>query len=575
MTNETDQAGTTSGEPILEAELVGDTKLPIAAPTGGGYQPTLPPPPAPPRAEPPHEKPPSDQPSVTWRELIAILLMVVLADLTVYRSYGFTGSALFFVLAPVLLLLGSPKRTVSRSLLLTGTMLLVIAGRLVWCGSGLQVACGLFVLVAFSMAMAGMRPFIAELLVYGPHTFLFGGYEGLASYRRTADRLSPIRGPSSWLNYGLPLAALVAFGLIFIVANPDLLTWVSESLNQSATALRKWILALSLEWQEVLFWGVVLWLTIGLLRPVAGPILARLAARMEGKQAEAEPVADAPLYPAFRNTLMTVIALFAVYLVFEFETLWFCEFPERFHYSGYAHEGAAWLTVALALATVILSLIFRGTTLRDVRLSRLRRLAWVWSFENLLLASAVYNRMLIYIGFNGMTWMRTVGFFGITCVLVGFVLVVWKIIQNRSFAWLVRHQLLALALCFYLFALTPVDTLVHRYNVQRIMSGDSSPSVQISVHPISAEGFPVLLPLVDCPDEVVREGVLAMLANRHDEARRRAQSNEPIGWTTYQGSEQVLLDQLDQHQAKWSKYANLQKRSVALATFHQYAYQWF
>ena len=89
----------------------------------------------------------------------------------------------------------------------------------------------------------------------------------------------------------------------------------------------------------------------------------------------------------------------------------------------------------------------------------------------------------------------------------------WKIIQNRSFGWLLRHHLLALALFVYLFSLTPVDALVHHYNVQRIMSGDSAPSVQISVHPIRAEGVPVLLPLVDCPDEIVREGILAMLAS--------------------------------------------------------------
>ncbi len=567
MNDETNRGDVTS------EEVVNETSEPIPTATRVGYQSTLPPP-APPRAEPPHEEPPSEQPSVTWLELVSILLMVVLADLTVYRSHGFAGYAVFFALAPLLLLLGSPKRCLSGWLLTTGLMLLVVAGRLVWCGSGLQAACGLFVLVAFSMAMAGMRPFVLELVVYGSQTFL-AGYEGLAVYRRTADRLSPIRGPSSWLNFGLPAAAFLVFGLIFIVANPNLLTWFNDSLEWMLTALRESIIEIVPDWREALFWAGVLWLTIGLLRPVAGPMLAKLAARIERPADDLAATADAPLYVPFRNTLLTVIGLFAVYLAFEFWTMWFREFPEKFHYSGYAHEGAAWLTVALALATVLLSLIFRGSALRDARLPRLRRMAWIWSFENMLLAAAVYNRMLIYIGFNGMTWMRTVGFFGITCVVVGFGLVVWKIIQNRSFAWLLRHHMLALAFCIYLFALTPVDALVHRYNVQRIMSGDSAPSVQISVHPISTEGVPVLLPLAECPNEIVREGVLAMLADRHDEAKRLAQANEQKGWTTYQGSEQVLLNLLDKHQSKWSHYANLQKRKVALAAFHDYAYQWY
>lgn len=574
MTDETNQVGATSEEELVPTELVDGPDESLPKGTRGGYQWSLPSPPAPPRVGLPQEAASSDEPAVTWRELLAIVLMVVLADLTIYRSYGFAGFALFFVLSPILLLLGSPRRTLSGWLLITGLMLLVIAGRLAWCGSWLQIACGSFALVAFSMAMAGMRPFVLELLVYASQTFV-AGYEGLSAYRRTADRLSPIRGPSSWLNFGLPLAAFVVFGLIFVVANPDLFTWFGDSLEWLATALRKWILEVVPDWQEALFWGAVFWLTIGFLRPVAGPMLERLAARIEDTKDEAVGAADAPLYPAFRNTLVTVIGLFAVYLVFEFWTMWFREFPEGFYYSGYAHEGAAWLTVALALATVVLSLIFRGAVLRDSRLPRLRRLAWLWSLENLLLAAAVYNRMLIYIGFNGMTWMRTVAFFGITCVLVGFGLVVWKIIQNRNFAWLLRHHLLALALCIFLFALTPVDALVHRYNVQRILSGDSAPSVQISVHPISAEGVPVLLPLAECSDEIVRAGVLAMLAERQDEAQARANANEWKGWTTYQGSEQVLLDQLDKHQAKWSQYMNLQKRREALAAFHKYAYQWF
>ena len=77
----------------------------------------------------------------------------------------------------------------------------------------------------------------------------------------------------------------------------------------------------------------------------------------------------------------------------------------------------------LALATVVLSLIFRGRTLGDPRLPALQRLAWIWSLENGLLAITVYNRLLIYIGFNGMTRMRLVGLFGISCVVVGFALV--------------------------------------------------------------------------------------------------------------------------------------------------------
>lgn len=569
MSDETAQDGNTTGEQPVQipvADASHEQTLPEAA---TGHDDTLPP-----HAGPPCEKSATDGPSVTWRELSALLLMVALADLTIYRSHGFTGDALFFVVAPILILFGTPKRHLSGWLPITSLMMVLMAARLTWCGSELQVTCGFFLLVAFSMAVAGLRPYLLELMIYAGQT-IPAGYEGLKTYGRTADRLSPIRGPRSWLNLGLPMAALIVFGLIFIVANPDLLTWVNNSLERLTTALREWLSQMAPDWWEVLFWAVVLWLTVGLLRPVAGPFLARLSARLDSPKPAPAEMADAPLSVAFRNTLLTMIVLFAVYLVFEFQTLWFREFPDGFYYSGYAHEGAAWLTVALALATVLLSLIFRGAVLNDPSLPSLRRLAWIWSAENLLLAAAVYHRMDIYVGFNGMTWMRTVGFFGITCVVAGFALVVWKIIQTRSFGWLLRHHLLALALCVYLFALTPVDALVHRYNVQRIMAGDSAPSVQISVHPISAEGVPVLLPLAECPDEIVREGVLAMLADRQDEAKRRVKIDAAKGWSAFQGAEYVLLDQLNKHQAMWTKYSDLDKRRDALARFHDYAWQWY
>ena len=89
-------------------------------------------------------------------------------------------------------------------------------------------------------------------------------------------------------------------------------------------------------------------------------------------------------------------------------------------------------------------------------------------------AAAVYNRLFIYIDFNGMTRMRVVGLLGISAVLGGFVLVVWKILRQRGFFWLMQRQLWVLALMVFLGAVLPVDLLVHRYNVSRIMAGDSA-----------------------------------------------------------------------------------------------------
>ena len=168
----------------------------------------------------------------------------------------------------------------------------------------------------------------------------------------------------------------------------------------------EWVAGISI-W-EAPFCIAALLLGVGLLRPA-------LPLRTVGPTsnfAELAPgQAASPWYAVFRNTLVTLIALFLAYLVFEFTTLFQREFPDGFYYAGYAHQGAAWLTLALALATGLLSLIFRRSMSRDPRVGWVRQLAWAWSGLNLLLAIAVYNRLMIYVGFNGMTRMRMIGFF--------------------------------------------------------------------------------------------------------------------------------------------------------------------
>ncbi len=516
-----------------------------------------------------------EQPPTKWRELLAVLLLVVLCDLTIYRGQGFAGYALLFVAAPFLLTFGSPRPRFGRGYWLVGLMLLVAAGKMIWCGSALLVAAGFALLVALAMALSGLCPYVLEMAVFLSQTVL-AGYEGLIHHWRGLGKLGPPVSRGGWLNYVLPLTAFVLFGLLFIMANPNLVDLFGETVELFFNTLRDWILAWSPRLSDTLFWAAVIWISVGLLRPVVRQTLFREVSSDQPVPNETTAVtSETALYSAFRNTLVTVIGLFGVYLVFEFQTLWLRVFPEGFYYSGYAHEGAAWLTVALALATAVLSLVFRGQILDDPRLPRLRKLAWIWSLENGLLALAVYHRLYIYIGFNGMTRMRMVGIFGMSAVVIGFFLVVWKITHGRGFVWLMRRHLWTVALAVYLFALTPVDTIVHSYNVRRIMLGDPAPVVQISVHPISSEGILLLEPLLECDNETIREGIRAMLAQRLADAELLATERRRLGWTTYQVSDNLVLDRLRGAKSRFEKYANPDVRNPVLSHFHEYAYQWF
>lgn len=508
---------------------------------------------------------------IRWREILAVLLVVVLADVTVYRGPGFAGYALGFAVAPFLLALGMPCLRGRASAWIVGGMLLLAAAKLLWCGDALLVAVASVLLVAVAMTLAGRSPCLVDLFLLVVQTPAAGGL-GLVQYPQTARKLPFRVSRGGWLGLLLPLAALVVFGTIFILANPDLMASVHDTLQRAFDAFCDWWVRWGPTWTEVLFWLAATWGVVGLLRPIVQRSLLDAFAR--SPQEGAEAAAESPLFWALRNMLGAVIVLFAVYLVFEFKTLWFRTFPPGFYYAGYAHEGAAWLTVALALATGLLSLVFRGEVLRDPRLPRLRRLAWVWSGENLLLALAVYHRLFIYIHFNGMTRMRTVGLIGMTAVVVGFVVVVWKIARQRDFAWLLRRQLWTLALAVYVLAALPVDTLVHRYNVARVLAGDLAPSVQISVHPISSEGILVLAPLLQCRDPIIREGIAALLAQRSLEQESAAPS-PAAEWRSWQGAEHLLQTQLHALSPQLASYRDDAKRAAAWERFRSYAYQWY
>jgi hypothetical protein len=508
-------------------------------------------------------------------ELASLVGMLVLADLAIYRGQGaaYAGWAAFFGGAPMLLSLAAARRRPTLGVLILGAMLILLAARLVWCGSPVEQGVGLALLPCFAIALAGWVPYLTDAFTLTLQ-IPYNGARALTAYVRGLLNIGRF-APSTVMAVVIPLAIGAAFSLLFVLANPDLVKSVSETLSRFLEQLQGWLVEFSLG--ECAFLACVGWITLALLR---GRVAASRSVPQPDAASDVEPaapgqpeVASRPLYLAWRNSLALVVAIYAIYLVFEFQTLWFRQFPKGFYYSGYAHDGAAWLTIALALATSILSLIFRGRILANPGVHQLKRLAWIWSFENLVLAAAVYNRLSIYVGFNGMTPMRILGFYGVSAVVGGFLLVMVKIARGHDLAWLIQRHLWTLGLAIYLYAITPLDYLAMRYNVSRILKGDSAPSVQITEHPISTEGLLALFPLSDAGDSFVKQGVAALLADRRFELENRHETYR--GWTAYQLSDRLFLEQRNREPAAIIRFADENSRRVAWRRFKTYAYQWY
>jgi hypothetical protein len=510
------------------------------------------------------ETPPPQEMS---RELIALTAVVILCDIAIYRSYGYAGPGVMLLLTPWLLCVGIAAVRFNKSFWLLVPLLVLVSLRLIWCGSGLAVAMGFGLLICISMSLIGLPPWLAEAVYYFFH-LIWAGLRGLFSYFNALSRFGPTILTRHWFAVLLPAVTLAVFGTIFILANPDLVKSVVDKLVHLAESLDEWLR--QFQFSEVLFCVAAAWIGMGALRPDAKRLtFAENVIELPGESAAS------PFYSAYRNTLVSLIVLFAVYLTFEFKTLWFKKFPQGFYYSGYAHEGAAWLTIALGLATVVLSIMFRGSILSDPRLSRLRVLSSIWSIENLLLAVAVFNRLFIYIGFNGMTRMRVVGMLGVASVVGGFVLVLRKIARNQDFLWLIRRQLWTVALAAYLYAVLPVDAFVNWFNVSRIMKGDFAPCVQISVHPTTDEGFLFLSPLLECSNEIIREGVTGLLEEKQQELQSMMQTTAGTDWTAKQFARTQLVKQLETVLSKSQDPKTSRQRENAIERFHKYAYQWY
>lgn len=539
-------------------------------------------------------------------ELFTVIGWTVAADLWIFRGRGYLALAAFFAIACVLLALShwfrdeafvqhrqktldqsdgpeSRRRWLSRVVIIASVLLGLAILRLGWSGAPLTIFAAVVVLVTLALALSGWLPTLTR--VTAALAFLpFFGIDRVGRYNQAHVDTPSNPSPSAWMSVLLPAAALFLFGGIFVMANPDLVETVSQWFSQWSGKFLDFFANISF-W-EIPFCILAFFVGAGLLRPlvpiVGDPMMRVLGDSRAGfekansnKTFELADASPSMLYPAFRNTLIALIGLFTTYLAYEFTTLFKREFPPGFYYAGYAHEGAAWLTIALALATLTLSMIFNVQIQLDARVGRLKWLAWVWSAMNFLLALAVYNRLCIYVGYNGMTRMRTIGFFGVTLVVIGFILVIRKIVKRRSFVWLIQVQLVAMMLAVVIYGLFPVDYVAHRYNAARVAAGYPKPAVMIAVKPIDDEGIFPLLDLVDAEDPYIREGVRAKLAQRQLDIESYSRDT-PWHWHRYQYSKTVLYQRLDRNKSKWAKYLDDETARVnTLGQFDAYTMQWY
>jgi hypothetical protein len=436
------------------------------------------------------------------RELAAWLAIVLVADLGTWNGTmpvaGGLGLALVYAAVPVFVIGAVTRFRRSRRLVALGAVLSLLVARMAILPADATNLAALACIAALPIVLRQRRasPLEVGATFFTALAAVFSRVGAvIAGVTRIFARFPATRGRA--LATLVPLGLSLAFVLVFALANPLVaqgLSWAWEVLASLAVPAPL----------RVLVSCAVLGAALFLLRP--SPLLARddERAAIDGAASELERVVA-------RNSLAALSVVFVGYLVLDGIHLASGRPPAGMTTQSYAHQGAFWLTVALAMLTGTVGFLFRGALAHDPQAHTVRRLAHGWTLLGLGLAAATYARLGIHIHRSGLSDLRIVGILGITSVLVGMLLTARKLALRRSFRWLMRRQLDALAVAAVVYALLPTHLLSAHVNVARIEAGGYGALLHVVPEARHTESSAVYLALLDHPDVRVRQGVAAVL----------------------------------------------------------------
>ena len=249
---------------------------------------------------------------------------------------------------------------------------------------------------------------------------------------------------------------------------------------------------------RVLFWTVAL--------SIVWPFIhVRWSGKREMPAGLAEAAALAQGMPSGQNDFFGVATilrslilfnlLFAVQTVLDVAYLWGnATLPADISYASYAHRGAYPLIVtALLAAGFVLAAMRPGGPAEQSRV--IRPLVYLWVAQNVLLVLSSILRLDLYVQIYLLTWWRVAAFIWMVLVALGLVLIVARIVLNRSNDWLIRANLITLTATLYICSLVNFAAIIADYNVSHSREA-AGKGVWIDMNYLFSLG-PQALPAID------------------------------------------------------------------------------
>ncbi len=456
------------------------------------------------------------------RKLIAGMALIALGEAIVFEE-GLIGSALggFALAWLAALVLTRPAVWRTRAAAIAA----VVAGgfALVLVDDPNMLALVLFAVAVSLAALLPRRRFDDALAWAG--RLAWHGVSGLGAPLRDPGKLARIRARRS--QGGLRFSGVIALlamptigGAIFLTlfanANPLIANAFSSiALPNLDTVILRTILALVIAMGA---WPMLrpAALTTGRPRSVSGPDLDAID----------------PGVATLTLSLGVFNAIFAVQNALDIAFLWSgAALPSRVTMAEYAHQGAYALIVTALLAGAFVVIALRPGSIGAAGVV-VRRLVTVWIAQNVLLVASSALRTLDYVEGFGMTTLRLAALAWMALVATGLVLIGWRLLRERSTAWLVNANALAAALVLSLCSVVDLGAAAAAWNVRVAMTqGRGGPPIDLCyLHELGASAILSVARLErHASDPVIRDRLAFIrIEAQHDLAIRLSTWR---GWT--------------------------------------------
>ncbi|MFM6951317.1 MAG: DUF4153 domain-containing protein [Novosphingobium sp.] len=314
----------------------------------------------------------------------------------------------------------------------------------------------------------------------------------------------------------LPLAGSALILLLFASANPVIERFFARlSLT----------LPSDLAFERLAFWTVVTVIVWGALRP------RRSRPYFGTFHGSGDLALPGVTFASVLISLVAFNALFAIQNAMDLVWLWgLLPLPEGMTLADYAHRGAYPL-----VATALLAALFVLVTLRPGSQTAasplVRRLVMLWIAQNVLLVASAMLRLCDYIDAYSLTRLRIAALAWMMLVALGLGLILWRLLKEKSGAWLINANCAALAVLLCSYAFVDTGAVAAQWNVRHAREVDGT-GAGIDLCYMAELGPSSLLPLIELEQRPLEPALTArvralrqMIQFRQDQVLREG------GWT--------------------------------------------